>query len=62
MYQESGVQPAHRSVLGGDIVGVGVAAESIVGLEQLHVVAPLQQVRRGQPGDAAPDDGHPLAG
>ena len=40
-----------------DVVGVGVAAQPLVGLEQRHVVGALEQVGGGQPGDARADDG-----
>ena len=41
----------------GDVVGVGVAPQAIVGLEEGDVVCPLQQVRGGQPSNSGADDG-----
>jgi hypothetical protein len=45
-----------------DQVGVGVAAQPAIGLEQGHVVGPGQDVAGGQPADPAADDGDPAPG
>ena len=45
--------------LGGDPVGVGVAAEPVVGLEERHVRRPGGDVRGHEPGDTGPDHGQP---
>ena len=39
-----------------DLVGVGVAAEAVVGLEQRDVAVASQDVGGGEAGDARPDD------
>jgi hypothetical protein len=41
---------------------VGVPAEPVVGLEQVHIELSLQQMRGGQSGDPGADDGDGLAG
>ncbi len=47
----------HDPVVGRhDVVGVGVAAEAVVALEEGHVVVALQEVRGGEPGDPGTDD------
>jgi hypothetical protein len=49
-------EPAVDGV-GADLVGVGVPAETVVGLEQGDVGVAAQCPGGGQPGDSAPDDG-----
>ena len=53
------VSMRQRAVAVDDPVGVGVAAEPVVGLEQGHVRGPRGDVGSGQPGDAGADDGDP---
>ena len=50
-------RPATCPFVMRDVVGVGVTAEPVVGLEQLHVELPLQQVGGGQTGHPAAHDG-----
>ena len=58
---EAGVHADHGAARIFEVVGVGVAAESVVGLEQRDVGRLLQDVGGGQAGDAATDDGNPPA-
>ena len=55
-------EPAVDSVLPAigvrDVVGVRVAAEPVLGLEEGDVVGAGEQVRRGQAGDPGADHGH----
>ena len=55
--QKARVEPGEASRCQCDVVGVGVPAEPVVGLEQLHVEAALQQVGGGQAGHPAADHG-----
>ena len=41
-----------------DLVGMGVTAETVVGLEEGHVVAALEEIGGGEAGDAGSDDGN----
>jgi hypothetical protein len=45
---------------GTQVVGVGVPAEAVLGLEERDVVLALQHVGGGEAGDARPDDGDTL--
>jgi hypothetical protein len=56
---EAGVEGHQPAVTGGDVVGVGVAAQPVVRLVQRDVVGPLQQVGSGQARHAGPDHGGP---
>jgi hypothetical protein len=54
---EPGVDVGGAAVRRRELVGVGVPAQSVVGLEERDVIAALQQVGGGEPGDAATADG-----
>ena len=44
-----------------DVMRVGVAPESVRGLEERHIETTLEQVCRREPGNPCPDDGYPRA-
>ncbi len=59
VHQESGVQRHRPPVPVEGLLGVGVAAEPVVGLEQLDLhPGPGEPVRRGEPGDAGSHHRH----
>ncbi len=58
MDDEAGVD-GQAAVGRGHLVGVGVAAQPVVGLEQRDVGGPGRDVRSRQSGDAGADDGDP---
>ena len=64
VHDEAGVDRVSPSARRGllDEVGVGVAAEPVVGLVEGDVRGPGRDVRRGQPGDAGADHGQPAGG
>ena len=51
---EAGVEGQQPAAIGGDVVGVRVAAQPVVRLVERDVIGALQQVRGGQAGHAAP--------
>ena len=59
---EPAVDREHALVGGEHVVGVRVTAQPRLGLVERHVVVALQDVRRGEAGDARADDGHRAAG
>ena len=54
---ETGVDREHGAGRVGDVVGVGMATEAIVGLVEGHLVRAGQDVGSGQAGDTGADDG-----
>ena len=57
VHQERRVEPGDLPVRHGDVVGVRVPTQPVVGLEELHIELPLQQVGRGEAGHPAADHG-----
>ena len=57
MHDETGVD-GDRAVAHLDVVGVGVAAEPVVGLVERHVAVAGEDPGGDQPGDSTADDGH----
>jgi hypothetical protein len=57
VHDEAGVDAEKPPVRSDDVMGVGMATESRVGLVQRHVGVVLQDVRGGESGDAGTDDG-----
>lgn len=59
---EPGVHPEGRAVRLRDVVGVCVAAQPGIRLEKRDVVLPFKDIRCGESGYAAADDGHASSG
>ena len=56
VHDESGVDAEPTPTSAEYVVGVRMAAEPVAGLEQGDLVAALQQIGGGEPGDAAAHD------
>ena len=58
MDDEPAVDSVPTAIRISDVVGVRVAAEPVLGLEDGDVVGAGEQVRRGESGDPGADHGH----